>query len=272
MAKLRTNTPSLSKRKTETAPEPIPPRKTFSFPPEGWKDEWEGRPLVPVKVGLRFIGGDDVLTIHGIAMDRACKLHPNLTATDEVLRRGAHNEVVMQKVAAYATCRPNDSNREWIDAADSNITSALNPQGIQRVYEEYEDFITEFSPLHKTASDADLAELATMLLPLDAIVKSAIRIHDIVIAEAVRAGVDVGEDELAVRTAEGVRELLSGDLDLGNLGANLLNRQTSRIVRRHAFLLLEILRPAETLRALRAEAARVAAQPPAPTELVEPAP
>lgn len=136
------------------------PPRVIDLPVNAWSDDWEGKPTGPVKVGLRLLSEEDLITARATAMDLARDAH-----SDAVGRIEAFNDHLMAWAVARSLCRSDDVSEPYLEAAHENVQIAFTSRGIQRLWEEIEVLHIELSALVAEATDDELAQLAASVTP-----------------------------------------------------------------------------------------------------------
>lgn len=131
------------------------PQRHVTLPPSAFSDKWSGKPSGNVAVGLRIVGQAQVETARGEAAKTAWELHDK--PGDVVAREVAYEDRLMAWIVAFAACDPND--RTVSKFTPDGIVQELQPDGIRRLYDEFEAFAIEQSPLVAPATDHQIETL-----------------------------------------------------------------------------------------------------------------
>jgi hypothetical protein len=136
-----------------------PPARTFELLPDHFADDFEGRPVAPIEIGLRLSSEDECRTIEDAAERLAMKAENGAEAL-EIYNRNAQCFQV-----ARAICDPNDvtSGHPFFDMPEDLVPVALKPAAILRIRQELHLLQIEQSPLHPEADDEEVGELSDLL-------------------------------------------------------------------------------------------------------------
>jgi hypothetical protein len=162
------------------------PPHTFDLGPGAWATRWEGRPLEPLKVGLRRVSAHDRSAANVQAIARADRAFEKLPH-----RRGEHDPLWLKTweiafvhyLIGYALCHPQDvSKNMWPDqdgdmslvaredqdgkpGAIPLVSRRFSDAGIVRCYDELEVLERMSGVQRRSARDGELmrfgAELAS---------------------------------------------------------------------------------------------------------------
>lgn len=135
------------------------PSRHVTLPPGAFSDRGSGKPSGNVVVGLRLVGQAQVETARGEAAKYAWELHDK--PDDVEGRQIAHNDRLMSWIAHFVTCDPND--KSVAKFTPDGIVQALTPDGIRRIYDEFEAFAIEQSPLVPPATDREIETLVGLV-------------------------------------------------------------------------------------------------------------
>lgn len=120
------------------------PPHTFELGPSTWATHWEGRPLEPLRVGMRRIAAQDRQTANVQAIARADRAFDKLP-----YRRGDHDPLWLKTwevafvhyVLGFALCHPQDVNKAmWPDQdGDYSLASREDEDGVPLVSRRFSD-------------------------------------------------------------------------------------------------------------------------------------
>jgi hypothetical protein len=133
--------------------------RTFELTPEHFAEDYDGRPVAPIVVGLRVPSESEAMTIEAAARNEAAQ------ADDEHDYLSRYNRSVQTYWVARALCDPHDvtSPHPFFDMPEDLVPVAFKPQTIERLMAEIGRLGVEQSPLHPEADTEELAELADLL-------------------------------------------------------------------------------------------------------------
>lgn len=138
-----------------------PPGRTLVLPTWVWADEWQNRPTDEVCVGLRLMPDADKSKARSEAERLADELHA---------RRGpnwvdAFNDCLVRQVAALGICDPNDVSKpsSVLPLAEDQVRVALTTEGARFIFDAYQVYELEASPLSPEATDEELLQLSQLL-------------------------------------------------------------------------------------------------------------
>lgn len=127
-------------------------------------DDWSEKPAPggEIALGLRKVSDADTTTARAEAAKYAMEMHDDQEGQIE-----AFNDALMRWLIVRGTCDANDVtlNAPLFDGSEENVRNALTSRGIRYVWDEYERFHLETSPLVLPASDEDITSLIQFLKP-----------------------------------------------------------------------------------------------------------
>lgn len=142
-------------------PERVVAPKVVMLTPDGFANDWPGRPKVPVPVGVRLCSLEDIQFARAEASRVASEMHE--PDSDERNWLDAFNDAIMRLVVARATCQPDDVSQPYWDVADENVKLALSEGGVIALWEAYDALKLETDQLSPQADDEDLSKLVEIL-------------------------------------------------------------------------------------------------------------
>lgn len=136
------------------------PPRTVILPLGAWKTTYPDRPAGDVEVGLRVYAEAEAVLARAAAAQEAWRLHPQESDEDE--RVAAGNGALMARIVACCATKPDDARRPYFGAEDL-VALALNPKGVEFLFEHVNGLLVEDGPTVPEADDEDLCWLAEQL-------------------------------------------------------------------------------------------------------------
>ena len=129
-------------RKTNGAKRPMPAGRTETLQPEAFLEEYEGRPVSPIVIGLRTPNDTDYA--RAIACDS--------------------DSAAMLSLVATGICDPNDCKRAHMSFPEPDLqVKHLKPETIRYLFDRIEQLHLETSPIIPLATDEELFLLGDAL-------------------------------------------------------------------------------------------------------------
>lgn len=137
---------------------PVAPAGTVVLQPQAWAATYKKRPADAVALGLRLPSEGELITAQAQATEEAAQRG----RTGEA-RAWRFNEALVCWTLAAALCDPNDAGKPYFERADEEVRSAFPDETLRHLWHELERLRLETSPVRKAATDAEVADLATLL-------------------------------------------------------------------------------------------------------------
>jgi hypothetical protein len=134
-----------------------PPAVVFELTPDHFAEDFDGRPVAPIEIGLRVPSEAEARTIEDAAARES--------AADETDSEAAYNRATQSYWVARAICDPRDvtSAHPFFDMPEDLVPVAFKPGTIVRICQEVAKLGVEQSPLHPEADDEEVGELSDLL-------------------------------------------------------------------------------------------------------------
>lgn len=148
-----------------------PAARVVALPPDAYAGTWEGeRPQTVQAVGLRTLSESDIETMRAEAARVAWEMHPDRQggADAAALRVAAYEDAEMRLAVARAACKPDDQTAPFHDLPDDWARHALTPAGVRLLWDELDRLTVETSPTMPEATPEECAELAALVVDLNA--------------------------------------------------------------------------------------------------------
>lgn len=166
------------------APQAVPARRVLTLPVSAFAENYVGRPRHPVQMGLRLVGESTLSNAMEMAAKSATEAHPDNQPID--LRAEVYNDFLITNILAQACVHPHDLTAHFFAPGPEDlIRDALAPGGVRFLWQAYERFSIEDSPVSPEASDDDLAVFAVQIaagIPEDANALAAARARRLIAA------------------------------------------------------------------------------------------
>lgn len=136
------------------------PGRVVDLAPEAWKEDWPGRPTTVVKVGLRRISDTAHQTARAEAAKYAVMMHDDVSG-----QYASYNDALMRWIIVYATCEPESVSSVFtsFQGSEDTVRDALTPAGIRYLWDQFERYHLETSPIVPEITDGDLKLLGERL-------------------------------------------------------------------------------------------------------------
>jgi hypothetical protein len=145
-----------------SGPTPLAARRTLRLPPSAFAEDYAKRPSEPVLVGLRLISEAACGHAQVAAARTAWEAHPE--PADVEPRADVYGSELMMNVLARATVEADDTRKPYFGKAPEDVIRiALAGGGIRRLWEAYEAFCVEMSPLSPALDDAGVEQFTARL-------------------------------------------------------------------------------------------------------------
>jgi hypothetical protein len=141
-----------------------PAQRVVEPPLSAWSDDFEGKPEVPVSIGLRLVSEGDIERARAMAIQTAIASVPE--PGDD--RTDALNGALMTNILARATCMSDDARESYFRMPEDMVAAAFTEDGIKLLWDAYLGMKRDACTFLPEATDDDLTMLAGMLLSEDA--------------------------------------------------------------------------------------------------------
>lgn len=143
---------------------PPKPAHVIVLSPTDFADDWHRRPSAEVAVGLRRVCDRDRQVAEAEATKYVREVYVREgKVIDQDVAVTEWNNIFMRWIVATATCDPNDVTRPYFEAAQDIIGSALTPEAILKLWNEYHRFVRRTDAGAPKATDEDLARLGRLI-------------------------------------------------------------------------------------------------------------
>ncbi len=140
------------------------PLRVVTLVPACFADDWDDKPDEETEIGLRLVSEGDVETARAEAERRALDMHDQ-PGQDRI---DCFNDGIVCGIVARATCKADDAREAYFTMAEDDVRRAFTPDALKMLYDEYDRMRVEHSLLSPEADDAELVELASLLMSDDA--------------------------------------------------------------------------------------------------------
>ncbi len=140
------------------------PIRVLQLAPLCFADDWDGKPEETVDVGLRLVSEGDVEVARAEAERRAIEMH-DAPGQDRI---DCFNDGIICGIVARATCNAEDAREPFFPMPEDDVRRAFTPEALRMLYDEFDKMRVGSAMLSPEADDADLVELASLIMSDDA--------------------------------------------------------------------------------------------------------
>lgn len=136
------------------------PVRHVTLEPSAFADDYPGRPMTEVAVGLRKYSDSDMQSARAEAAKYAISMHDDQEGQIE-----SFNDALMRWLIVRGTCDVNDitQNNQLFEGSEENVRIALTSHSIRFLFDEIERFHIETSPVISRATDEEFLVLTNFL-------------------------------------------------------------------------------------------------------------
>lgn len=152
----------------------LSPARVVVLAPSAFADEWPQKPATEVAIGLRLISQRDIDLARRNAEREAVGFRGEIEGHeirhDPETVVDVFNDSFMALAVARGTCDPNDISRPYWPYAEEQVSQALTPEGVRRLWDELVILHKGSGIARRAASDDDVSRLCGILAEQEPIV------------------------------------------------------------------------------------------------------